>query len=163
MKVCDIVRIGQITAVRQKDAVLFVSIATPTSSEPEIAYLTCEWGSAEYPTIGSACLIFACDGDFSRKFAIPFNNSDGQKVNVGEKMIFTPQGSKIYLKNDGSIEIIAAKQKISIVGDVSISGKLTVQGDADLKGTGTKIANKTFLTHTHSGVQSGPSNTGGVT
>lgn len=51
-------------------------------------------------------------------------------------------------------------------GNLTVSSKITTQellvnGNSELKG-GTTIQDKPFLTHAHSGVESGPNNTGGV-
>jgi len=58
-----------------------------------------------------------------------------------------------YDKSSKTFTISAAK--IIFDGNVEINGTLTVSGDATISG-------KSFLGHTHSGVESGGSNTGSV-
>jgi hypothetical protein len=63
------------------------------------------------------------------------------------------------------IRLAAPTIEIAATGSVSVTATSSVTVDSptnDIKGGGTKIDNKTFLTHTHSGVQTGTGNSGPV-
>ena len=94
------------------------------------------------------------------------------KVESGEVVFYHPvTKSKTHYKNDGDIDITAPNVNYS--GNVNIAGNLTVAGHTTLntlevtglgefnggiESNGTSIDDS----HAHSGVISGPSNTGGV-
>lgn len=73
----------------------------------------------------------------------------------------TDDGSTFVTLKAGEIQINAAMVKI--VGDVEHTGNLTRTGDTTTTGAVTNNGKNVGDTHTHSGVQSGPSNTGAVT
>lgn len=72
----------------------------------------------------------------------------------GEVAIYTDEGDKIVLKRGNIIEFTAATKVVMVTPLVEISGDVHVTGDV-LAGT------ISLKTHVHSGVQGGPSNTGG--
>lgn len=79
--------------------------------------------------------------------------------------LFFQDGSKDYAY---VMPINIAKQPTLTTNQIAIGNNIIIQDDKmqinaklDVSGE-TKIQNKPFLTHTHSGVQSGGSNTGGV-
>lgn len=79
--------------------------------------------------------------------------------------LFFQDGSKDY---SYVMPINIAKQPTLTTNQIAIGNNIIIQDDKmqinaklDVSGE-TKIQNKPFLTHTHSGVQSGGSNTGGV-
>jgi len=106
-----------------------------------------------------------------------YNMSDG--IYLGG--ILNAQPTQYVRFSDESIEVVSttkiklsapeieinASSKVTIESvevDVTGSSKVVVDSPAnDIKGGATKIDNKVFLTHTHSGVMSGGSNSGPVT
>lgn len=66
-------------------------------------------------------------------------------------------GAYVHFKEDGSIDIEAASSK-----NVTIKGNLVVQGDIVTNNISTPSV-FSYNAHTHSGVQTGASNTGGPT
>jgi hypothetical protein len=105
----------------------------------------------------------------------PFSTTSPAANNTD--LLIKYDGSEVKLKPSGIIDINATEANITtpnlnitgdvdITGDVTISGKVTaanVEATAELKGATALIGGKDFATHTHSGVTSGPSNTGPVT
>lgn len=73
----------------------------------------------------------------------------------------TDDGSTFVTLKAGEIQINAAMVKI--IGDVEHTGNLTRTGDTATIGSTTSNGKNVGDTHTHSGVESGPSNTGAVT
>lgn len=170
------IKLGTIVKTTNKLNVVRAQVKPILETDVEEVALLNSWGSNSNPNIGDPCIIFVVDGASAKKYAIPFNLNDAINIAIGEKIIFNKEGNtKIHLKSDGSIDIeavdsntsptinITATSGINITGDVTITGDLSVTGDSTLTGTSTTIAGKDFLTHVHSGVTSGGSNTGGVT
>lgn len=73
----------------------------------------------------------------------------------------TDDGSTFITLKAGEVQINAAMVKI--VGDVEHTGNLVRTGDTATIGSTTSNGKNVGDTHTHSGVESGPSNTGAVT
>jgi len=80
-------------------------------------------------------------------------------IDNGAVTITANPSGLLQINTTGNSEITSAKTVIN--NDVEIDGDLLVSGTSELQGT-TTIETKTFLNHTHTGVQSGGSNTGGV-
>lgn len=107
------------------------------------------------------------------RFVLPLSAKERpHPVASGEIVVFHPvTGSKIHFKNNGDIDITAPNVNYS--GNVAIAGNLTVAGatalntltvsglaefNGGIESNGTSIDDS----HAHSGVSTGPSNTGGV-
>ena len=73
----------------------------------------------------------------------------------------TDDGSTFVTLKAGEIQLNAAMVKI--VGDIEHTGNMTRTGDTETTGAVTNNGKNVGDTHAHSGVQSGPSNTGAVT
>ena len=73
----------------------------------------------------------------------------------------TDDGSTFVTLKAGEVQINA--DMVKIVGDVEHTGNLTRTGDTTTTGAVTNNGKNLSDSHTHSGVQSGPSNTGAVT
>lgn len=73
----------------------------------------------------------------------------------------TDDGSTFVTLKAGEVQINAAM--IKIVGDVEHTGNLTRTGDTTTTGAAINNGKNVGSTHTHTGVESGPSNTGAVT
>lgn len=88
-------------------------------------------------------VMFSIQGDAENRAAIGMSESR-PVLSAGEVAIYHPDtGAIVKMKSDGNIELQAAN--INIIGDVAISGKLTV-GPLD----------KDFLTHIHVGSPTAP-------
>ena len=91
-----------------------------------------------------------------------YNMADG--IYLGGMLNGVP--SQFVRFSSTGVEIVSPT-KISLQApeiDLTASSKVVIDSPAnDIKGGGTKVDNKSFLSHTHGGVQSGGSNTGGVT
>jgi phage baseplate assembly protein V len=172
----DAIRLGTITGTSMRLGVIRAQVVFPTSATAEDVILCNGFASNSNPPVGTPCVVLAVNGDLYNKYAFPFNLEDAIRVHVGEKIIYTQYGSKIYLKKNGDIDITSTKNvnvtanetnitspSMTLNGDVKINGSLIVSGNSTLTGAGTSIAGVTFLTHTHSGVTVGPGTTGPVT
>lgn len=105
----------------------------------------------------------------------PFSKTSPASNNTD--LLIKYDGSEVKLKPSGIIDINATKGNITannvnitgnvdITGDLTVSGKITgqnVEATAQVKGATALIGGKDFATHTHTGVTSGPFNTGPVT
>lgn len=69
-----------------------------------------------------------------------------------ERVIIKFSGAQIALARDGSVEILAPGG-LTVNGNVTVNGTITASGE--IEGNGIELS-----THTHSGVQTGGSNTG---
>ena len=79
-------------------------------------------------------------------------------------LVIDYSGSKITMHQGGSIDVESTTVNIS-AGNVNVTGKVTaanIEATSELKGATALIGGRQFASHTHSGVQSGASNTGGV-
>lgn len=143
----ETIRLGSIISIDNTLPILRAQIQTPTSEEAEQVVLLNTWGENAWPSIGSPCIVFVLNCDFAQKYAIPFNLDDAIAILAGEKIIYTPSGNKIYLKQGGSINIDAlndsTKPSINITATtavnitapaVNIIGDETVDGFCDVTG-----------------------------
>lgn len=64
-------------------------------------------------------------------------------------------GAYVHWKADGSIEIVPNGVPVNIIGNVTVTGTVTAANFISTAGVGA------YNTHTHSGVDPGPGNTGG--
>lgn len=99
------------------------------------------------------------DGSNDYSYVMPFNISAQPTLASGEVAVgdFVNNKTIKFLQN-GTIQIngdVVINGTIQATGDTLINGKLEVVGQAKLQG-------KDFITHIHSGVQTGSSATGGV-
>lgn len=106
----------------------------------------------------------------------PFNEVSAAENN--DDLLIDFDGSKIRLKPDGVVE--AEATEIDLIADnvnitapdvnidatnVTVTGKLTaanLEATSEMKSATALIGGRNFATHTHSGVTTGPGNTGGV-
>lgn len=103
----ETIRLGTIRAIDNTFPILRVQVEMPGSEEIETAVLYNAWGENSFPSIGSPCIVIILNDEFAQKYALPFNLNDAVSVLAGEKIIFTSTGTRIYLKQDGSINIDA--------------------------------------------------------
>ena len=124
------------------------------------------------------CVAIPCISPVSKTPSM--KNKHSGDYEIGDTLVFNG-GTEIILKANGTtvvnspskvtvnspnVEINATTVKINasstvISGDLSVSGNTTVAGNLGVSGQGS-IAGKDFITHTHSGVETGPGTTGGV-
>jgi phage gp45-like len=111
-------------------------------------------------------LMFSAQGHEENRAALPIAGPGRPKLKSGEVAIFNKEsGSVITLKQSGEIEITAPSGvtvagNLTVNGNVQVNGNLTVTGDTALGANVTSNSINIGSTHTHSGVTSGPSNTG---
>jgi phage gp45-like len=105
-------------------------------------------------------LMFSVQGHEENRAALPITGPGRPKLKTGEVAIFNKEsGAVITLKQSGEIEI-TAPSGVTVAGDLAVNGNLTVTGDTALGANVTSNSINIGSTHTHSGVTSGPSNTG---
>jgi phage baseplate assembly protein V len=168
-KIVKLEFVGQLGRVR-------VQFQDPNSLEVENGVLLFATGDNSCPSIDDICIVLGIGDEYAQNFVIPFDVINAPKILEGEKIIYGKKGNQVYLKQDGSINIITGDNKqiditaqgginitgaVNITGNVAITGNLSVSGTSDLQGT-TTIETKPFISHTHSGVTIGAGNTGGV-
>lgn len=146
------------------------------------------YGLVANPDDNTEGLTFSIGADGSRMYCMPFNPNLIPRGSKGDVILFSNKTTKITLKKNGNINVetntnvnVSCKEltascetaevnattadvnaaTINLNGNVNISGNLVVTGTSTLVST-TTIETKPFLTHAHSGVTSGTSNTGGV-
>lgn len=110
-------------------------------------------------TNNSLAMVFYVDGNNDYPLICPINIIKQPSYNEGDIQIggFDNE-TKITITSD---TITIKAQNNIIDGDLKITGNIIIEGTSNLQGQAT-IQGKQFLTHTHSGVQSGSSNTGSV-
>lgn len=57
---------------------------------------------------------------------------EAEPIRPGEVYLYGPGGNSIYLKQDGSVEIRAAR--VSVAGELSVDGGLSVAGELTVNG-----------------------------
>ena len=113
------------------------------------------FGYAACPPIGATAVLTFASGDRSAGVATATHDAPTRPRNLlpGESMIYDSTGNHVYLRQGGTIEIIAAT-KVHITSPlVEVTGDITAQGDI-------KAGTVSLRHHVHSGVQSGSSNSG---
>lgn len=119
----------------------------------------------------SMVLMLSVGGNAENRAGIPGTPQDRPQMADGELCLYHPPSqSIIHFKSNGDIDIDAVKNEqgdvnikgvnVNITGDAAISGDLSVAGDTALGATVTAGGTNIGQLHTHSGVTSGPSNTG---
>ena len=103
-------------------------------------------------------------------YVIPYNIAKQPTLTSGSVAIGDFENDKIIKIVNGNVVIntnviiegsLSANGAVNLGNNLVIAGTLTTVGTVNLQGT-TTIQGKVFTTHTHSGVQSGSSITGGV-
>lgn len=150
----DLIRIGIIDAVDLDGATATVRAGDVLS--PPLPWM--EWAGAfrswAPPTAGEQVLLLCPEGDIAGGVILRglFSNSFPAPGSGANPEIHGPAGLVITLTGDG-VEI-TAPGGVTITGDVDVTG--TITASADVIGGGISLK-----THTHGGVQSGGSSTGG--
>lgn len=112
-------------------------------------------------TTDSLVALFAMHGQEENRAGIGYTPQTRPELAEGEVAVYHPNtGTMIKLQASGDILIDAPN--VRFTGNVDIDGDLTVTGATALSDTVTSNGKDISDTHTHSGVQSGGSNTGPV-
>ena len=114
------------------------------------------------PIMANIAPLTGLGGEAAPYTNIPFNLSS---------LIFVPVGNLGWSNPDGTATIVTSQNEQSVVtvGDSGItmtkgSSSISITSSGiEINGTSVKIKGKEFLTHTHTGVQTGGGNSGGVT
>lgn len=130
----DTIRLGEIIAIDNTLPILRVSVKIPGSGEIETAALWNNWAENSYPLVGSLCIVFMLNCNFAQKYAFAFNLSDAISVLSGEKVIYIPSGVKIYLKQNGSLNIEAPTSIDVTTPDINQTGNINADGNCDVGG-----------------------------
>lgn len=156
----DIIRLGTIEAVSLGAASATVrsgDVVSPPLPWLEMAGAFRAWTP---PTVGEQVLILSPEGDIAGAVILRGLNCAAFPAPASDEnpAIHGPDGLVIRLTGDG-IEIMAPggvtiEGPVDITGDVSVTGTITATEDVIADGISLK-------SHTHSGVQSGGSSTGG--
>lgn len=128
------------------------------------------WGMFSPPSIGDQIEVQFHDGDFDAGVACQrFFNDQARPLSVqpGEFWLVHKSGSFIKLLADGSISskgIWNHQGDLNVTGNESVSGNVTAGGTVTAPNvvgtTNVTFGGKSGIAHTHSGVQTGPGNTG---
>jgi phage gp45-like len=94
---------------------------------PENITLVNQYGINSAPPVGTNCIMFAPFGYAENIFAISLNAA-APKIQPGETIVYDNFGNKIYLKSNGDIDIIAAKNVNITAATTSASGDINTQG-----------------------------------
>lgn len=120
------------------------------------------YNQQEENRVGIANVLASRYKDFKDGEAIHGNVLSGTHIKYAEN-----GDMNITVTNNQNINI-SGNCTVTVSGNVTlnapeatVNGNMTINGTLDVTGT-TTLEGRTFLGHNHSGVQSGPSNTGGV-
>jgi len=139
------------------------------------------YGFTSVPLVGAEAIVGFVGGSRSHGVGVAVDDRRHRKKGLapGESAQYSDEGDFVHLKRGKKIEIHSGGEVAVDAPTVRLSGATEVileGGTIKLDGTGTveiggaavtitgvtTIEGKVFLAHTHSGVQSGGSNTGGV-
>lgn len=110
---------------------------------------------------GELALVVSLQGNPESRVAIVGSPTSRPKLAAGEVVVYHPRtGTKIHLKNDGTVEVEASSVTIT-AESLTVDGDLTVTGDTALGAAVTSAGVNIGSTHVHGGVQTGGGTTGG--
>lgn len=118
------------------------------------------YGISYRPPNDSFGVAFSANGDMNETFVIidrpdlRFTGLEQGELKIGNYVTT----DYVYFKADGTIEVKASS--VNIIGNATISGNAVVTGTVTAADFITSAV-PSYNAHVHSGVQSGPSNTGG--
>lgn len=115
------------------------------------------FGFHSHPPVGSEAIVLHLGG--SRELPVVIADEDRRErpagtLEAGEVGLYAAGGARLYLRADGSVEIVAPGG-VTITGDVEVAGSIEASGDV-ADGVGTLAALRTgYNAHTHLDPQGG--------
>ncbi len=154
-KLLNMFAIGVIRHVDDTGDCQMVQVAISQLETRDTTPVAYHFGYAACPPIGATAVLTFASGDRSAGIATATHDAPTRPRNLlpGELMIYDSTGNRVYLRQGGTIEIIAATKvhmttpRLEVTGDVLVNGDV-VAGTVSLKN------------HLHTSVQSGSSNSG---
>ena len=149
----DCIKLGKIVSTSNRYGVVRASVQLIMEVEEVIndVILRSEWGENANPPAGTPCIVLILDSEYSKQYALPFNLDDAIRISSGEKIIYTSDNTKIYLKENGDIDIIASdddkKPSINITASTALNitaPAVNIDGYCDITGV-YKVANTQVL------------------
>lgn len=163
----NLIRLGTIAAVDHQAARCTVS--TGGLSVPNLPWLAQRAGSSldwDPPTVGEQCILFSPSGEpalgvalvglYSQQRPAPSNSATVRRRKYPDGAVIDYDHASHTLSAtlpDGGKAQLTAPGGVSILGNVDITGTVTVSEDVLAAGI-------SLVNHVHGGVQSGPSTTG---
>ncbi|MBS9777202.1 MAG: phage baseplate assembly protein [Gammaproteobacteria bacterium] len=124
-------------------------LADETVNDMEIMQ---HFGFTSNPPAGTDCVVIPLGGKTSHAVVVASENGEYRIKGLpsGAVAVYDQSGSKIILKNDGTIDVFASKTTYH--GDIHATGQITSEGDQIAGGV-------SQINHTHGGIKSGNSST----
>lgn len=120
-----------------------------------------EFGFASRPLAGADAVVLFIGGDRSNGVVVATGdqNSRPRNLNPGETMIYTSDGTQVYLQGGGVVQVTAAAKVRMVTPRLEVTGDVIDQCDAQTH----TVANMRAIynEHDHSGVQTGEGTTSG--
>lgn len=130
----SLIRIGTIESILTRLGLIKGTATSLDPTNPENITLANQYGINSAPPSKTNCLLFSAFGYAENVFAISFN-TNAPRINSGETIIYDNFGNQIYLKNNGDIDIVAAKNINITATTTSASGNINTQGVYKVDGT----------------------------
>lgn len=156
---------GAMSMVNTAPNVALVQVSGMAGETVQDNELFQHFGFSSNPPAGSAVIVLPLGGKTSQAVIIASEHGQYRLKNLaaGEVVIYNKQGDKVYIKQDGTIEVTASSTVLvnSPVVDVTASSKVIVHSplvevpDGDVTAGGISLKN-----HMHGGVQAGAAQTG---
>lgn len=126
-----------------------------------------QYGFTSVPFPEAEAIALSVGGSRSHMVVIAVDDRRYRKKDMeeGEVALYTDEGDYIILKRGRIIEVKAGEKLLvdapeaEFTGNVHVAGNITCDGDVSDKNGSMQEMRDTFNSHTHSGVQSGSSNT----
>jgi len=163
----NLIRLGTIAAVDHQAA--RCTVKTGGLTVPNLPWLALRAGASsdwDPPTVGEQCILLSPSGEsaqgialiglYSRQRPAPSNSANLRRRKYPDGAVIDYDHATHTLTAtlpDGGKAKLVAPGGVSILGDVDITGLVTVSEDVIAAGI-------SLVNHVHGGVQAGPSNTG---
>ena len=147
----NLVRVGQVSSItpgKMTARVVFPDKDNVVSSE--LAILVPNTQRNKYysmPSVGEQVVCLFLANGLEEGFIVGACYTDVDKPKIADENM-----KRIDFTGGGYVEYNAAKNECTIVGDVTIKGKVTITKDANIGGI-------SFINHVHGGVEPGGGNT----
>ena len=126
------------------------------------------YGMSVHPPDDSGAVVFLLRGNESDPIALVDKPQTRYKVDKGEVKLGPPEiGSFVFFDKDGNVTVSAPGKTVNVTGTtINLNAATIVNCNSDLDMQDNDILNvagtASLDTHTHGGVESGGSNTGGM-